>query len=205
MAADAFLVPLGEQCRRRHDRLFTAMALGARAASFRRRGVLMLVAGRADLDRRFAVRSMSRRDGEVAVRAGSGLGPCCFVGCVTVDAFAAAVDGHGRSFALLNRMTARAVRRSIGLVWAGVEGDVPASFEREGVAARAVGLHALPEAFTCLFTRVFELGFLRVAGAATRWACGTDGAFGELVALDARDLLLHHVHLVPGHGASILP
>lgn len=82
---------------------------------------------------------------------------------------------------------------------------VPAAFEREGVAAGAVGLAVRPEARARLARSMLDGCLLRVARAAALRCDFADLTVLEAVTAVALDALLENVSAVSGHRAGNLP
>lgn len=89
-------MPVREQSAVWHDRLVCRVAVDASAARIGGSGVLMLVAGRAHLGSRLALRGVSSGDVLVAIAARRALGALIFVGAVAAQAVLRAVDFYCR-------------------------------------------------------------------------------------------------------------
>lgn len=115
MATDALLVASFEQRCRGNDGLLLGVAIRAPAQRLRCRRVLLLVARRAHLVRRLAVRRVRGGDGLVTLAARPGLRAGVGVGPVTAQAFPRGMDLDGRGLALRLQVAMRAVSRGVGV------------------------------------------------------------------------------------------
>lgn len=111
VTTDAGHVTTVEQRGRRYDRLRLLMTRHARGQRLRAGGVLLLVAGRANLVRRLARDGVRRLDVLVAVLARTRLRRRIFVRPMTIEALAGVVDLHGRRERLARAVTVQAVTR----------------------------------------------------------------------------------------------
>lgn len=199
VAAHALAVPALEESRLGDDGLVSRMALGTGAERVRARRVLVLVAGRADLDDGSPLGRMLGGDIGVALAAVAGFRRPVLVGAMALDALARAVHDHGRGVSLAARMAAVAVRgrrdRASGLGGAG-------ALRREPVAHRAFAGARVRSARR---PRVLDAHLLFVTVSAARKGHLADGRLRKLVALGASDVLVEHVRAMAADRARLVP
>lgn len=206
VATDAFAVAVGEERGLGHDRLLGRVARLAGTDGFGGWRVLVLVAGGANLHRRFADRGVVRGYLPMAIHARPGPGRGVLVRLVAAYAVARAVHDDGGGLALLLRVAACAVFRREFRV-----GSPP--FDclcrklggGERVAAGAVGFGVVAEALLRLALSVVDSPLLLVTSAAARGRSRAHPLRRKLVALHALDALLDDVHLMAAHFARGLP
>jgi hypothetical protein len=205
VTAHASFVAAGEQSARWHLRFVLGMALRACRERDGGGSVLVLVAARAHLRRRLPAGGVSRGDVRVTLGAGARLRNPVFVGAVALQAFARAVHRDGRGVSLRLEVAAAAILGARHVVHPRSGLSRRRFAERERMTSRAIRLRARTEARARLLRRVLEPRLLLVAGRTLRGIDHTYRVGGEIVALRARDLLLHDVLLMPADAARFRP
>jgi hypothetical protein len=195
VAAHALGVPIGEQRRRRHDRLFLGVTLGAGSARGRRRRMLVLMARRADRGRRLSFRRVRGLDSGVTLRARRRSRSLLRVRAVTLHALALGMNLDSGCLSLVLQVAATAVasdvRARVGLC--------------ERVAGGAVRLGVLSEPLARVRRGVLDPRLLLVALLAALRSDRSERGLRQLVALRARNLFAHDVNFVSGQLARPLP
>jgi hypothetical protein len=204
-------VPAREQRRRRHDRLNFAVTFGASSERIRGRRVLVRVARRAHAVLGFARCGMRGLHVPVAARASRGNGLLILVRAVTVQTRGRCVHGHGRDLALGLGVATCTISRAVRFESARARRARRARREerivraRERMAIHAVCVHAGTEALLCQPGCVLNRRARGVARRTTNRRHGTQRSSADFVTLVARNMLLDHVHAVPGDAAVRAP
>jgi hypothetical protein len=204
VAADALAVALGKHGRFRHDWTLRSVTGGAPAPRLGRRRVLVLMAEAAGGAGRFPVGGMRGRDVAVTGRARRGLGLGVLVRAVTAQALVRAVDLHRRNRALALGVAALAI--ACGVAERSTEPVfVTGTGECERVTGGAVGASRGAEARLSFLRGVLDAGLLFMASRAALGSHASDRIARELMALRARNLLVHDVDLMATGFSGALP
>jgi len=204
VAADALAVALGKYGGLRHDRTLRGVTGGATAPRLGCRRVLVLMAEATGSARRFSVGSVGGRDVAVTGGARRGLGLGILVRAVATHALVGAVNLHRGNRALALSVAALAI--ACGVTERSAQpGLVTGALERERVARGAVGASRGAEALLSFFRGVLDAGLLFMASRAALGFDASDRVAGELVALGARNLLVHDVDLMAAGFSGALP
>ena len=208
VAPDASHVAACEQCGRGHDRLRLLVTWHARRQRFGPRGVLLLMAGRANLVRSLTLDGVGRLDILMTALARPGLRRSVLMGSVAVEALAGVVDLHGWRERLPSAVAVQAISWRV-LVQLPMLGKVLQRLDpgvvAEPMAQRAVALQLCFQARASLGPGVRNFRFFLVTGRAAQGRNRAHVAARDRVAVVARHLLLAYVHLVPVDGARLAP
>lgn len=208
MAADASNVPAFEQCRRRHQRFGLCVTRHARAQRLRGRGVLLLVAGRADLVGGLAVDGMRGLDVLMTAFARSRLWRRVLVRPVAVEALSGVVDLNGRREGLARAVAVSAIARLVRvrmLVFCEVFERLHERVVAETVTQRAVARGVGFQARAGLGRGVLDARFFLVTGGAALGRRGAQLVVADRVTITARNSIFGHVRVVATERSRLAP
>lgn len=169
VTSDAGNVTAFEQRGRGHDRLTLLVTRNAGGQRLRAGGVLLLVAGRANLVRRLALHCVRWFDVLVTVLARPRLGRRILVRPMTIETLASVVDLHGWRQRLANAMAMKTVARLVCvqlLMFRQVLQRLDDRVVAEPVTQRAVALQLHFQTSAGFGPAVRDAGLLLVAGGA---------------------------------------